>query len=96
MVTSNEPGVYRANQYGIRTENLIVTRKRWESEEFGTFYDFETITLCPIDTRPIARELLTEKEVGWLNDYHEKVYNGLKRFLNEEEKAWLREKTQAI
>jgi Xaa-Pro aminopeptidase len=96
MVTSNEPGIYRANQYGIRTENLVVTQKRLKSEEFGTFYDFETITLCPIDTRPIVKELLTEKEVQWLNGYHEKVYNGLKGFLNEEEKAWLREKTKAI
>ncbi len=96
MVTSNEPGLYRANQYGVRVENLIVTRKWLESEEFGTFYNFETITLCPIDTRPIVKELLTKSEVQWLNDYHEKVYNGLKGFLNEEEAAWLVEKTKAI
>ncbi len=96
MVTSNEPGVYRANQYGIRTENLVVTQKKEVTEEFGTFYDFETITLCPIDTKPIAKELLTEKEVQWLNDYHSMVYNKLKELLNGEEKAWLKEKTKAI
>ncbi len=96
MVTSNEPGVYRANQYGIRIENLIVTRKHSKSEEFGTFHDFETITLCPIDTKPISKKLLTKKEIKWLNNYHKMVYSKLKKHLNKEEKAWLKEKTKAI
>lgn len=96
MVTSNEPGIYRANQYGIRIENLVVTREYRKTEDFGNFYNFETITLCPIDTRPIVRKLLTKNEIGWLNAYHEMVYNKLKKHLNKTEKEWLREKTQPI
>ena len=96
MVTSNEPGVYRANQYGIRIENLIVTQPHEKSDEFGEFYNFETITLCPIDTRPISKKLLTKKEVKWLNKYHEWVYATLKGHLNKEEKDWLKEKTKSI
>ncbi|MDD2511898.1 MAG: aminopeptidase P family protein [Proteiniphilum sp.] len=96
MVTSNEPGLYRAGQYGIRIENLIVTQGHATTEEFGTFFDFETITLCPIDTRPIAKKLLTKKERKWLNRYHQMVYDRLKEHLNKEEKAWLKDKTKAI
>ncbi len=96
MVTSNEPGVYRVHQYGIRIENLIVTQKYQETEEFGAFYNFETITLCPIDTKPISKKLLTKKEKKWLNNYHKMVYNKLKKHLNKEEKAWLKYKTAPI
>lgn len=96
MVTSNEPGVYRANQYGIRIENLIVTQEYKKSEEFGTFYNFETITLCPIDIKPIKKKMLTKKEVKWLNNYHQIVYDRLKGHLNKEEKAWLKNKTAPI
>lgn len=96
MVTSNEPGVYRANQYGIRIENLIVTQEYQKSEEFGTFYDFETITLCPIDTKPISKKLLTKKEIKWINKYHKMVYRKLKDHLSKEEKAWLKNKTATI
>ncbi|WP_026327163.1 aminopeptidase P family protein [Proteiniphilum acetatigenes] len=96
MVTSNEPGIYRANQYGIRIENLIVTQEYKKTKEFGTFYNFETITLCPIDTKPITKKLLTKKEIKWLNNYHKMVYRKLKRYLNEEERVWLKRKTKAI
>lgn len=96
MVTSNEPGVYRANQYGIRIENLIVTREYRKTEEFGTFYNFETITLCPIDTRPISKKLLTKCEKKWLNKYHKMVYKKLKNHLSVEEKTWLKNKTKPI
>lgn len=96
MVTSNEPGVYRANQYGIRIENLIVTQEYKKTKEFGAFYNFETITLCPIDTTPIAKKLLTKKEIKWINSYHKMVYNKLRRHLSKEEKAWLKKKTKAI
>ena len=96
MVTSNEPGLYRADEYGIRIENLIVTREFKKTENFGAFYDFETITLCPIDTKPIAKKLLTKKETKWLNNYHKTVFNKLKKHLNKEEKAWLKNKTKAI
>lgn len=96
MVTSNEPGVYRANQYGIRIENLIVTREYKKTEEFGTFYDFETITLCYIDTKPILKKLLTKEEKKWLNNYHKMVYKSLKPHLNKDEKEWLKEKTKSL
>lgn len=96
MVTSNEPGLYRAGEYGIRIENLIVTRQYKKSENFGTFYDFETITLCPIDTKPIVRKLLDEKEIKWLNNYHKRVYEKLEKQLNKTEKAWLKRKTKPI
>lgn len=96
MVTSNEPGLYRANQYGIRIENLIVTQEYQQTEEFGTFYNFETITLCPIDIKPIAKKQLTKKETKWLNNYHKMVYNKLKKHLNKDEKAWLKLHTKSI
>ena len=95
MVTSNEPGLYRADEYGIRIENLIVTQE-YKKNEFGTFYNFETITLCPIDTTPIVKELLTDKEVEWLNNYHTMVFEKLSPHLDEEEKAWLEKKTKHI
>jgi len=96
MVTSNEPGIYRTDQYGIRIENLVVTQEYKKTEDFGTFYHFETLTLCPIDTKPIETDMLTEKEKLWLNNYHQMVYDKLQHHLNEEEKAWLKEKTKAI
>lgn len=95
MVTSNEPGLYRADEYGIRIENLIVTQE-YKKNEFGTFYNFETITLCPIDTTPIVKDLLTDKEIEWLNNYHTMVFDKLNSHLNSEEKAWLKEKTKHI
>jgi Xaa-Pro aminopeptidase len=96
MVTSNEPGVYRANEYGIRIENLIVTREFRKTENFGTFFHFETITLCPIDTKPVKRKLLTKSERKWLNSYHKMVYNTLKPHLSPKEKVWLKEKTRPL
>jgi Xaa-Pro aminopeptidase len=96
MVTSNEPGVYRADKYGIRIENLIVTQEYLKTEDFGTFYNFETITLCPIDTKPILKKLLTKNEVKWINKYHKMVYKRLKNHLSKEEKAWLKNKTAPI
>lgn len=95
MVTSNEPGLYRTDEYGIRIENLIVTQA-YKENEFGAFYNFETITLCPIDTTPIDRDLLTDKEIEWLNNYHTMVFDKLKSHLNSEEKAWLKQKTKSI
>lgn len=95
MVTSNEPGLYRTDEYGIRIENLIVTQE-YHINEFGNFYNFETITLCPIDTQPIIKELMTEKEIEWFNNYHQMVYSKLNPFLDENEKEWLKNKTQPI
>lgn len=95
MVTSNEPGLYRDGEYGIRLENLVVTQHE-TTTQFGEFYSFETITLCPFDTKPILKELLTAKEVAWLNNYHKKVYDALCNFLNEEEQNWLKIKTHEL
>lgn len=95
MVTSNEPGLYRANKHGIRIENLILTQKE-STSDFGDFYSFETLTLCPIDTTPIVKELMTEKELAWLNNYHKTVYAKLSPSLTEEEKTWLESKTKEI
>ncbi|NDW17416.1 aminopeptidase P family protein [Dysgonomonas sp. 216] len=95
MVTSNEPGIYKAGQYGIRIENLILTKEDITTE-FGNFYAFETLTLCPIDTTPVVKSMLSKDEIKWLNDYHEMVYDRLESFLDVEEKVWLKEKTKAI
>ena len=90
MLTSNEPGVYKAGSHGIRTENLILTVKAGEGV-FSDYLQFETITLCPICKKGIIKELLNTDEIDWLNTYHQKVYDLLSESLNEEEKAWLKE-----
>ena len=95
MVTSNEPGLYRAGKYGIRLENLIVTQKE-TTTEFGDFYSFETITLCPLDTKPVKKELLNPEEIAWLNNYHKEVFNKLSPLLNDGETKWLKDKTHEI
>lgn len=95
MVTSNEPGLYRAGQYGIRIENLILTQHE-TTTEFGDFYSFKTLTLCPIDKTPVIKSMLTEKEITWFNSYHKYVYDRLSPLLNEEERSWLKEKTDEI
>jgi Xaa-Pro aminopeptidase len=92
MLTSNEPGVYKAGSHGVRIENLILTVKAGEGM-FGNYLQFETITLCPICKKGIIKELLSPNEIDWLNSYHQKVYDVLSDSLNEEEKAWLREAT---
>ena len=95
MLTSNEPGVYKAGSHGIRTENLMLTIPAGEGM-FGNYLKFETVTLCPIDTTGIIRKMLTDKEIRWLNDYHQTVYEKLSPDLNEEEREWLKEKCQSI
>lgn len=95
MVTSNEPGVYKAGSHGIRTENLILTCKAGEGM-FGDYLKFETITLCPICKKGIIKEMLTEEELQWLNEYHQTVYEKLSPALNTEEKAWLKEATKEL
>lgn len=95
MVTSNEPGVYKAGSHGIRTENLTLVCKDREGM-FGEYLKFETITLCPICKKGIIKEMLTADEIKWFNDYHRSVYEKLSPDLNEEEKEWLRVATSAI
>jgi len=94
-ITSNEPGMYRAGKHGIRIENLMVTKK-WKDTEFGKFYEFETVTLCPIDKRPILTELLLEEEKQWLNDYHKLVFDKVSPSLDGDVLDWLKNATEAL
>ena len=89
MVMSDEPAMYRPGEYGIRI--------REDSEtEFGKFLGFETLTLCYIDTKLVIPSMLSVREHAWLNKYHQMVYDLVSPHLNEEEKAWLKEKTAEI
>lgn len=96
MIITNEPGVYREGKHGIRTENTMVVVKDTSSEEFGEFYKFETISLCPIDLAGLDIRLLNEEEKAWLNNYHKKVYDLLSPYLDEEEKEFLKNETREI
>lgn len=95
MVTSNEPGVYKAGSHGIRTENLVLTVPAGEGM-FGKYLKFETLTLCPICRKGVIKELLTAEEIGWLNDYHRTVYEKLSPDLNNDEREWLKEACKAV
>lgn len=95
MVTSDEPGLYREGKHGIRHENIILC-KRLAENEFGEWYDFETLTLCYFDTSALSTELMNQNEKTWLNRYHEKVYEKISPFLDEKEKEWLKVKTLPI
>jgi len=95
MMTTVEPGYYPAGQYGIRIENIVLTQFS-ETTEYGDYYNFEYLTLCPIDTKPILAELLSPAERTYLNNYHATVFDKLSPRLNEEEVAWLKTATKAI
>ncbi|MDR0546094.1 MAG: aminopeptidase P family protein [Dysgonamonadaceae bacterium] len=89
MLTSNEPGVYKTGRYGIRIENLILTVPA-QTTEFGDYYAFETLTLCPLDRRLLDLSLMNELEIRWYMDYQNKVYEALSPCLSTEEKQWLK------
>ena len=95
MITSIEPGIYRPGKWGIRIENLVLNRAA-EKTEFGDFLEFETLTLCPIDTRCVALNLLRDDERAWLNAYHEMVRARVSPHVSGEAKAWLETRTQPI
>jgi Xaa-Pro aminopeptidase len=95
MITSVEPGIYRPGRWGIRIENLVYSRPA-ESTEFGDFLRFETLTLCPIDTRCIDLALMRPDEIAWLNDYHAQVRARLAPHLSGVALAWLTLRTEAI
>ena len=98
-ICSDEPGIYRTNEYGIRIENLIAVR---EAKDLGahttgeTFLEFETLTLCYYDTRMMDLSRMTAEEIQWVNDYHAWVYAEVAPLLSEEEAAWLKEKCKAL
>ncbi len=95
MLFSNEPGVYKPGRHGIRIENSILVREE-EKTEFGQFLGFETVTFLPYEAKAIVLSELSDDEIDWINAYHEAVYTKLSPLLNDEERAWLKEKTQAI
>lgn len=95
MITSNEPGVYRAGQWGVRIENLVANIPAHKTE-FVDALKFETLTLCPIDTRCIDKSLMTSEEINWLNQYHAEVLRRLKPRVSGDALAWLELRTQAI
>jgi Xaa-Pro aminopeptidase len=97
MITTIEPGYYKENEYGLRVENVaLVVKDEKRSSDETTFFTFENLTLCPIDTRLVKKELLTPKETEWLNDYHKKIYKTLSPLLDRTEAAWLKHATQEI
>lgn len=95
MTVTDEPGLYLAGKFGVRTENVLLVKESGEGE-YGPFLDFEVLTLCPIDTTPIDFRMLTQEETDWLNRYHQHVYDQLASRLDEEERAWLRAATNEI
>ncbi|MCX7175903.1 MAG: aminopeptidase P family protein [Proteobacteria bacterium] len=95
MITSNEPGIYRPGKWGVRIENLLLNIPAGQTE-FGDFLQFETLTLCPIDTRCIDPVLMGEDEIAWLNDYHAMVLQRLSARVTGLAKAWLEERTLAL
>ena len=92
MITSDEPGIYREGQYGIRHESLLLCKDAG-SNDFGSWLEFEVLTLCHIDTSIIVKELLTYDEIAWLNAYNKRVYDTLSPYLPENISVWLKEKT---
>jgi Xaa-Pro aminopeptidase len=95
MILTDEPGIYKAGRHGIRIENTLLIVPAQETE-FGKFYKFEPLTLCPIDKKAIVTEMLSDEELTWLNDYHQMVYNRLYPLLNKDEQTWLKEATNPI
>lgn len=95
MTVTDEPGLYLAGRFGVRIENTLIVEK-YKETEFGEFLQFDSLTLCPIDTVPIDKSMLLQEEIDWLNDYHAIVYRELAPHLNDEEKAWLKDATLPI
>ena len=88
MTVTDEPGLYLASRFGVRTENTLLTVPYMETE-FGRFLGFEPLTLCPIDTEPVITDMLTSEERSWLNGYHRMVYDRLAPHLDAGEREWL-------
>ena len=94
-VTTNEPGMYLEGKFGIRTENVMICQLA-ETTQYGDFCEFETITMCPIDLKLIDKELLSNAQITWLNEYHQEIFEKLSPFLEENELLWLKEHTRKI
>jgi Xaa-Pro aminopeptidase len=90
MTVTDEPGIYLPGKFGVRIENtLLITY--YNETEFGKFLQFESLTLCPIDKKPIIKEMMQPEEIGWLNQYHQRVFESLSPRLDDDEIEWLRE-----
>lgn len=90
MTVTDEPGIYVAGCFGVRIENTLLVVP-YRTTDFGTFLQFEPLTICPIDKSPIDTSLMTDEELRWLNDYHRMVYERLAPHLDDEEREWLYE-----
>ena len=90
MTVTDEPGIYLAGRCGVRIENTLLVVP-YKETEFGQFLQFEPLTLCPIDKRPVIRERLTQEEIDWLNGYHQTVFDRLSPHLDADEVEWLRQ-----
>ena len=88
MISSIEPGLYRPGRHGVRHENLVAVRETAESG-FGRFLGFETLTLCPIDTRALEPDLLDAGERAWLDAYHAEVLAALAPRVGGADRTWL-------
>lgn len=95
MITSDEPGIYVEGSHGIRIENIMVCVP-WKKNEFGDFLGFESLSVCPIDTKPVDKTLLEQWEIDWLNEYNQMCYEKLSPYLNEHEKEYLTKATKVI
>lgn len=95
MTVTDEPGIYMEGKFGVRIENTLLVTP-YKETQFGTFLQFESLTLAPIDTTPILMDMLLEEEKAWLNAYHAEVYRQLSPHLSDEENEWLAKATQAI
>lgn len=95
MTVTDEPGIYLEGRFGVRIENTLIAIP-YQQSEFGTFLGFEPLTLCPISTVPIVRELMTDIDIERLNRYHAMVYEQLAPLLNADERSWLERATKAI
>lgn len=95
MTVTNEPGLYLEGKFGVRIENILLI-KPYVTTAFGDFLQMEPLTLCPIDTTPIVREMLLDEEVDWLNGYHQYVFDKLSPYLQGADLDWLRAATQNI
>ncbi|MCI9360886.1 MAG: aminopeptidase P family protein [Hungatella sp.] len=95
MICSDEPGIYIEGSHGIRTENLIVSKKA-EKNSYGQFMEFEFLTFVPIDLDALDVSLMEKRDIGYLNEYHRQVYEKISPYLTEEERQWLRKATREV
>ena len=95
MTLTDEPGIYVEGKFGVRIENTILITP-YKTTDFGSFLQFETLTLCPIDLKPVIPSLLSEEEKEWLNQYHLMVRRRLSPLLDEEHRLWLENATNEM